>query len=126
MATIRERFDNITSDAYDSIVEYMHKNNLRVIDLRDEMLVVAYCGTDGYVVTDLYGVMLCDDDTLNIVTEHSVVERYGEIPENLEITEDLPKGSWGFTPWIEVDPAEWPERVTILGIASIILDKRQS
>ena len=35
MTTIRERFDNITSDAYDSIVEYMHKNNLRVIDLRD-------------------------------------------------------------------------------------------
>jgi len=125
MATIRERFDRLTDDAYGSIVEYMRKNDLKAIDLRDEMLVVAYCGTDGYVVTDLYGVMLCDDGTLNIVTENSVMERYGEIPENLEITEDLPKGSWGFTPWIEIDPAEWPERVTILGIASV-LEKRQS
>jgi len=125
MATIRERFDNITNDAYDYIVEYMRKNDLRVIDLRDEMLVAAYCGTDGYVATDLYGVMLCDDGTLNIVTENSVMERYGEIPENLEITEDLPKDPWGFTPWIEVDPADWPERITILGIASVI-EKRQS
>ena len=125
MATIRERFDRLTNDAYDSIVEYMRKNDLRVIDLRDEMLVVTYCGADGYVATDLYGVMLCDDNTLNIVTEHSVMERYGEIPENLEITEDLPKGSWGFTPWIEVDPADWPERIAILGIASV-LEKRQS
>lgn len=125
MATIRERFDNVTSNAYDFIVEYMRKNDLKTIDLRDEMLVVTYCGTYGYVATDLYGVMLCDDGTLNIVTEDSVTERYGEIPENLEITEDLPKGSSGFTPWIEVDPAEWPERVTILGIASV-LEKIQS